>query len=68
MQMERVIILAAFGSALFFAGCADPLEKRRPDEVQGQLQRGLSGQGRIGPENRVSDDPADEHAVPQDHP
>ena len=53
---------------LIVGGCADPLEQRTTEEVGGQLQRGVTGQGTIGPEERAPDDPAGEHAVPQTHP
>jgi hypothetical protein len=32
------------------------------------LQRGVTGQGTVGPEEHSSDDPAAEHGVPQTHP
>jgi PBP1b-binding outer membrane lipoprotein LpoB len=68
MRMKRMSLTFALIGALFFAGCADPVEKRSPEEVQGQLERGVTGQGRIGPENRAPGDTANEHAVPQNHP
>jgi hypothetical protein len=49
-------------------GCADPLEQRSTEEVQGQLGRGVTGQGTLGPLERSSDDPASEHSIPQTHP
>ena len=49
-------------------GCADPLEQRKGSEVQDQLERGVTGQGQIGPIERSTDDPAGEHGVPQTHP
>ena len=54
--------------ALVVGGCADPLEQRTTEEVGNQLQRGVTGQGAIGPEERDPGDPAGEHAVPQTHP
>ena len=54
--------------ALIAGGCADPLEQRSTQEVGGQLERGVTGQGRIGPLDRPSNDPATEHGVPQTHP
>ena len=54
--------------ALIVGGCADPLEQRTTDEVGNQLQRGVTGQGTIGPEQREPGDPAGEHGVPQTHP
>ena len=49
-------------------GCADPLEQRSTGEVGDQLQRGVTGQGQIGPEQREPGDPANEHGIPQTHP
>jgi hypothetical protein len=61
-------ILIAIGGMLIAGGCADPLEQRSGNEVQSQLERGVTGQGRIGPEQREPGDPAAEHGVPQTHP
>jgi hypothetical protein len=66
--MKRLSILFAIGWALLAFGCADPLEQRKGSEVQQQLERGFGGGGQLGPVQRASDDPAGEHAVPQDHP
>jgi hypothetical protein len=67
--MKRMSIVFALGSALFLlAACADPMEQRTTSEVQGQLQRGVTGQGQIGPEERAPGDPANEHGIPQNHP
>jgi len=64
--MKPLSIICA--CALFAGGCADPLEQRSPDEVGSQLQRGVTGQGTIGPQERPENDPAGEHAIPQTHP
>lgn len=53
---------------LVLSGCADPLEQRSPQEVGEQLERGLTGQGTLGPLERSPNDPAGEHSVPQTHP
>ena len=66
--MKRLSILFVIGLALFACSCADPLEQRKSSEVQQQLEHGLGGGGNIGPIQRAPDDPAGEHAVPQDHP
>ncbi|PYJ58846.1 MAG: hypothetical protein DME74_13605 [Verrucomicrobia bacterium] len=55
-------------ACLIAGGCADPLEHRSTQEVQGQLERGVTGQGTLGPLERSPDDPAAEHSVPQTHP
>jgi hypothetical protein len=66
--MKPLSILMAVAFASFAVGCADPLEQRSTQEVQSQFQRGITGQGQIGPEERDAGDPAAEHSVPQTHP
>jgi carbamoylphosphate synthase small subunit len=53
---------------LTLSGCADPLEQRSTQEVEEQLERGVTGQGTLGPLERSPGDPAAEHSVPQTHP
>jgi hypothetical protein len=65
--MRPLSILLAIAS-LALIGCADPLEQRTGQEVQSQLERGITGQGQLGPEQRDTGDPAAEHGVPQTHP
>jgi hypothetical protein len=65
--MKRMPILLVI-ACLAVAGCVDPLEQRSTQEVQGQLERGVTGQGTLGPLERSPDDPAAEHSVPQTHP
>ena len=65
MKCMRILFVIA---CLAVAGCADPLEQRSTEEVQGQLERGVTGQGTLGPLERSPDDPAAEHSVPQSHP
>lgn len=65
--MKRMPILLAI-ACLLMGGCADPLEQRTTEEVQGQLERGVTGQGTLGPLERSPGDPAAEHSVPQTHP
>jgi len=64
--MKPMSILCAF--ALIVGGCADPIEQRKGSEVQNQFERGVTGQGTIGPQEREPGDPAAEHGVPQNHP
>jgi hypothetical protein len=66
--MKRGSILLALAGALFSVGCADPLEKGSSTEVQNKLERGVTGQGNLGPIDRPADDPANEHGIPQTHP
>jgi hypothetical protein len=44
------------GAVFLLGGCADPLEKGTVQEVPEKLQRGLTGNGTLGPRDR-SDDP-----------
>jgi len=62
--MKALLLLVA----AIAGGCADPLERHSTEEVGSQLERGVSGQGTIGPENRLPDDTASEHGVPESHP
>jgi len=66
--MKRLLILFAIAWAVVVGGCADPLEQRSTGEVEGQLERGVTGQGTLGPIDRAANDQAGEHAVPQTHP
>jgi hypothetical protein len=65
--MKRVSILLVI-ACLIVGGCADPMEQRTTQEVQGQFERGVTGQGTLGPLERSPGDPAIEHGVPQTHP
>jgi hypothetical protein len=65
--MKRMSILLAI-ACLAVGGCADPMEQRTTREVQGQFERGVTGQGTLGPLERSPGDPAVEHGVPQTHP
>jgi hypothetical protein len=66
--MRPLSILMAVAFASFAIGCADPLEQRTGEEMQSQFQRGITGQGQLGPEQRDASDPAAEHSVPLTHP
>jgi hypothetical protein len=65
--MKRMSILLAI-ACLAVGGCADPMEQRTTREVQGQFERGVTGQGTLGTLERSPGDPAVEHGVPQTHP
>jgi len=65
--MKPPLILLAI-AWLMLSGCADPLEQRTTQEVQQQLERGLTGQGTLGPLEQSPYDPAGEHSIPQTHP
>jgi hypothetical protein len=64
----KPLSLALVIACLAVGGCADPLEQRTTGEVQGQLERGVTGQGKIGPLERSPNDPAAQHSVPETHP
>ena len=66
--MRPLPILIVVGYTLILGGCSDPLERRSGEEVGSQLQKGITGGGQIGPEQREPGDPAGEHGVPQTHP
>jgi hypothetical protein len=65
MKRTSILLVIAW---LVAGGCADPIEQRSAQEVQGQFERGVTGQGTLGPIERPPDDPAGQHAVPQTHP
>jgi hypothetical protein len=50
-------------SAILISGCTDPLEKPVVDEVPQKFQRGITGNGTLGPVDR-SDDPT----IKETHP
>jgi hypothetical protein len=66
--MKRMSILLVVACTLIAGGCADRLEERSAQEVQGQLERGVTGQGTLGPIERFPNDPAGQHSVPETHP
>ena len=65
MKPLSILLVIAW---LIAGGCANPLEQRSTQEVQGQFERGVTGQGTVGPMERSSEDPASEHSVPQTQP
>jgi hypothetical protein len=65
MKRMSILLVVAW---LIAGGCADPLEQRSAQEVQGQFERGVTGQGTIGPIERPANDPASQHSVPETHP
>ena len=65
MKRTSILLIIAW---LVAGGCADPMEQRSAQEVQGQFERGVTGQGTLGPIERPPDDPAGQHSVPQTHP
>jgi hypothetical protein len=65
MKRTSILLITA---CLITGGCADPMEQHSAEEVQGQFERGVTGQGTLGPIERPADDPASKHSVPQTHP
>jgi hypothetical protein len=65
MKRTSILLILAW---MIAGGCADPLEQRSAQEVQGQFERGVTGHGALGPIERPPDDPAGQHSVPQTHP
>jgi hypothetical protein len=62
LSIPLAIVLVAI------AGCADPLEQRSSQEVQEQLEGGVTGHGTLVPLDRRAGDPAAEHSVTDTHP
>lgn len=52
---------------MLLAACADEREQITGQELGEKFQRGVTGQGQIGPRDR-SDDPYVPEHVPQTHP
>jgi hypothetical protein len=50
-------------SAILIAGCADPLEKPLGQEAQEKFQRGITGNGTLGPVDR-----SDDTTIKETHP
>jgi len=54
--LKAFSIVFSIASAILLVGCADPLEKPVVQEAQEKFQRGVTGNGTLGPVDR-SDDP-----------
>lgn len=63
LRLKAFSIAFLIASAILIAGCADPLEKPVVQEVPEKLQRGITGNGTLGPLDR-SDDPT----IKETHP
>ena len=55
-RLKAFAIVFFFGATIFLEGCADPLEQPIVEEVPAKFQRGITGNGTLGPRDR-SDDP-----------
>ena len=54
-RLKAFAIVFFLGTAVFLAGCADPLEKPTVQEVPAKFQRGITGNGTLGPMDRTDD-------------
>ena len=62
-RLKAFSIAFLIASAILIAGCADPIEKPVVQEAQEKFQRGITGNGTLGPVDR-SEDPY----IKQTHP
>jgi hypothetical protein len=65
--MKRIFVALALANALLLGGCADESEQITGQELGKKFQRGVSGEGQLGPMDRT-DDPYVRQQVPQTHP
>jgi hypothetical protein len=65
--LKPTLAAVAAASGLWLGGCADPIEKPPTQEAAEHFQRGITGQGRLGPLDR-SDDPYVRPAAADSHP
>ncbi len=63
--MKPLSFLCAMAFALLAGGCADPLEQTTPEQVKGQFERGISGQGRLTPTSNPTSVPAASETPPE---
>jgi hypothetical protein len=61
--LKACSIAFCIATAVLLAGCADPLEKPVMQEAGEKFQRGITGNGTLGPMDRT-DDPS----IKQMHP
>ena len=62
-RLKAFSIAFCIATAVLLAGCADPLEKPLMQEAGEKFQRGITGNGTLGPMDR-SDDPT----IKETHP
>jgi hypothetical protein len=53
--LKAFSIAFLIANAILLAGCADPLEKPVIGEVPQKFQRGITGNGTLGPMDRTDD-------------
>jgi hypothetical protein len=61
--LKAFSIAFCIASAVLIAGCADPFEKPIGQEAQEKFQRGITGNGTLGPVDRSED-----QYIKQTHP
>ena len=54
-RLKAFSIAFLIANAILLAGCADPLEKPVIQEVPQKFQRGITGNGTLGPMDRTDD-------------
>lgn len=54
-RLKAFSIAFLIANAILLAGCADPLEKPLIQEVPQKFQRGITGNGTLGPMDRTDD-------------
>lgn len=54
-RLKAFSIAFLIANAILLAGCADPLEKPVMREVPEKFQRGITGNGTLGPMDRTDD-------------
>jgi hypothetical protein len=62
-RLKAFSIAFSIASAILIGGCTDPLEKPVVEEVPQKLQRGITGNGTLGPMDRT-----DDQYIKQTHP
>ena len=53
--MKAFFIAFGIASAILLGSCADPLEKPPAQEASEKFQRGITGNGTLGPMDRSND-------------
>jgi hypothetical protein len=61
--LKAFSIAFCIATTILIAGCADPLEKPVVQEAQEKFQRGITGNGTLGPMDRSED-----QYIKQTHP